>query len=1394
MLSVFRVQRIIWLIGASSVMACSGEKVLENTNNSPPAITILSHVNGFEALEGYSQSFRATVSDDDSEYSSLEVAWFVGEENVCDWTYVTAAGESYCDVIFDLDDSNIIAQARDDRGGASMAELSVVVLPTEVPTVSIEEPTGLSQYYSDQLITFRALVADVEDDVQELTTTWSSSLDGELSLDGTAGSDGIVEDATTLQAGAHFVEVTVTDTTGKSSTDSITIDVQGPNSVPTCEIMNPLTGDVAVQGSSVVFSGQAGDVDIPVTDLSFDWLSDKDGLLGTGAIDSQGEITFAHQGLSVNTHTISLEVRDEVGATCSDTILLTVDTPPAITLNAPLTGDVATVGQSQFFSAVVSDNEDPASSLTVEWTDSLDGLIYSGAPDSTGLVEFYDSLSAGNHNLQVVVQDSSGLTATASRSFLVNSEPQVDSLTMTPVVPVTSDTLLTSVSTSDPENHSVSTAYAWYKNGDYGTVLHTASTLPNTLTAKNETWSVRVTPNDGYVDGPWVEASVDIVNSAPQITSTSVTPTLPLGNDVLTCTVFVTDADGETPTETYSWQNLTTGQQLGSGSTLNLAAVALVGNDSIQCSVTVTDGDGATDSDQTTVIVQNTPPIVSNVQVTPSNPLNDETLVCSASVTDPEGDPVTTSYQWEDANGTVLGSGTSLDLTQTSVLPTDIVTCVVTSVDTSNAMGTGQANVTIANRSPVLTQVAIVPTPSYNDSTLTCSAVATDLDGQTLSTSYVWQDGSGTLVASIDTLDLTTLSGVQPASTWTCIVTVNDGVTVVSDTVSTTLDNRLPTVSSVGITPNPASISDVLTCTGTATDPDGGTVGLNYEWDIASNVVGTGTTLSYSFSRGDVVTCTVTPDDANGVQWGQGPSNSSTLTIGNTAPQITSLTLSPTTVDVTTPVVATALTSDADGDVVTVSYVWYVASSVVTGQTTDTLDPAYFSRGDTIMVEATPNDGFDDGAMVSVNLSGTVQNTDPTSPVVTITPNGAIESDGLVCEITTPSVDADGDSIVYNISWMLQGGSYQGVVLTTNEIGDTIPAGQTLDGEVYTCLVSAYDGIASSATASDVITILPPFNGTGNWSASSASNPNPAVYLNGLYDQDNHRVLTMSGQSYYRLVEELQSYDISAETWSTIVPSGISPAALLASSGAFDTATSRYYLFGGQSYYTLLDEFFVLDTTFGAEHWEMWTGSIAPEPRRGHSVVFDDLNNDLYVFGGEGYYGLYDDMWLLDLDTATASAASWTSVSTGGTSPMRLGMASAMDPDYGLIYAFGGQEYYALSDSTQCFDVATQTWSEATLTGDSLPAFTEASVSWNSRFHGFLLVGGQQYYQLNSSVYAVIPTGACTAEVTEVVINSGVTDPVKGALLVDNPVDQTMLLLGGQSYYQLSDWISIFSL
>ena len=52
MFSIFMKPRTMLLFGASTLVACTGEKVLENTNNSPPSITIMSHTDGFEVLRG----------------------------------------------------------------------------------------------------------------------------------------------------------------------------------------------------------------------------------------------------------------------------------------------------------------------------------------------------------------------------------------------------------------------------------------------------------------------------------------------------------------------------------------------------------------------------------------------------------------------------------------------------------------------------------------------------------------------------------------------------------------------------------------------------------------------------------------------------------------------------------------------------------------------------------------------------------------------------------------------------------------------------------------------------------------------------------------------------------------------------------------------------------------------------------------------------------------------------------------------------------------------------------------------------------------------------------------------------------------------------------------------
>ena len=107
--------------------ACGGENVIESKQNTAPVVVIASHSPDAEILEGYAETFRATVSDDDNEFEELSVAWYVGETIVCDWETVNPAGESYCDISFEQEDNNVIAEVRDSRaqveGQKSMSSL-----------------------------------------------------------------------------------------------------------------------------------------------------------------------------------------------------------------------------------------------------------------------------------------------------------------------------------------------------------------------------------------------------------------------------------------------------------------------------------------------------------------------------------------------------------------------------------------------------------------------------------------------------------------------------------------------------------------------------------------------------------------------------------------------------------------------------------------------------------------------------------------------------------------------------------------------------------------------------------------------------------------------------------------------------------------------------------------------------------------------------------------------------------------------------------------------------------------------------------------------------------------------------------------------------------------------
>ncbi|MCO4773963.1 MAG: hypothetical protein KDA24_28275, partial [Deltaproteobacteria bacterium] len=131
--------------------------------------------------------------------------------------------------------------------------------------------------------------------------------------------------------------------------------------------------------------------------------------------------------------------------------------------------------------------------------------------------------------------------------------------------------------------------------------------------------------------------------------------------------------------------------------------------------------------------------------------------------------------------------------------------------------------------------------------------------------------------------------------------------------------------------------------------------------------------------------------------------------------------------------------TDPEGDSIYVALRWLVDGNDV-GVTIDTLAGAQFSKGQSVVCEVTPSDATGSGAsMTSPTLL--VSDTPPTAPGVGIAPVAPVEGiDDLVCSVTTPSADLDGEIVTYAVSWALNGVTWSGATSTTTLPGDTIAA------------------------------------------------------------------------------------------------------------------------------------------------------------------------------------------------------------------------------------------------------------------------------------------------------------------------------------------------------------------
>ncbi len=301
----------------------------------------------------------------------------------------------------------------------------------------------------------------------------------------------------------------------------------------------------------------------------------------------------------------------------------------------------------------------------------------------------------------------------------------------------------------------------------------------------------------------------------------------------------------------------------------------------------------------------------------------------------------------------------------------------------------------------------------------------------------------GTHVLTLEVSDPEGL-GCSDFIVWDVLGTLSEPEIAISPAAPTTEDSLVVSV----VTPS--------------VDSDGDAVSYSIRWltDGADAGLSVDTVAASRTSSGEVWTAEVYAYDGDG---NASPTAAASVTIGNTAPTVSGVSIEPATAYTDDALAAVYTAADVDGDALSATLRWYVNGAVVASS--ETLDGAlWFDRDDTISVEVQLDDGEDLSA-VATSATLTVQNSAPTAPGISLSPALPLAGeDDLAVSIDAPSDDADGDAVSYRYAWTVDGAA-------AAYTGATVPAAATTDGETWRVEVTPDDGTDDGPSASAEVTI-----------------------------------------------------------------------------------------------------------------------------------------------------------------------------------------------------------------------------------------------------------------------------------------------------------------------------------
>ena len=351
---------------------------------------------------------------------------------------------------------------------------------------------------------------------------------------------------------------------------------------------------------------------------------------------------------------------------------------------------------------------------------------------------------------------------------------------------------------------------------------------------------------------------------------------------------------------------------------------------------------------------------------------------------------------------------------------------------------------------PVMQSVAVSPALPKTLDDLVCDATAFHPQGKDTEVSYQWHNISDPETILSETETLSNLN-TSKNNEYICTAIAVDDEWQYSGpmTASAFVLNSKPVINenSFSYSPSePTTVNDISVSV-EARDDDNDSVEIIHDWYLGDELIYTGNSITSDLTEKGNIDIVMTPYD--GEEYGSAVTR--TITISNTPPVISGITITPLNPTIDDNLVCSADISDVDEDVLDMGFSWYNSNNdlVVSGQTLSST----LTQEDTYTCVITADDGEIE---TQASLSRDV--------VYIAPPNNAPVMQSVSIDNTTPRTnqilnasysaeDADGDTITYLVEW------YNGTTsVGTSDNLDLSVSGNGDKGDIISLCVTPYDG------------------------------------------------------------------------------------------------------------------------------------------------------------------------------------------------------------------------------------------------------------------------------------------------------------------------------------------------